>query len=99
MIGRHVYMNKSNTEMLYEAILTLKTVDECRAFFTDLCTIMEISSMSQRLEVARLLNKKIVYNKIAEETGASSATISRVNRCLNHGEGGYKLVLGRLQDE
>lgn len=92
-------MKRSDTEMLYKAVLALETVEECEAFFTDLCTIMEIKSMSQRLEVARLLNKKIVYNKIAEETGASSATISRVNRCLNHGADGYKLVLGRLEDE
>lgn len=89
---------KSNidNEMLYKAILTLKTAEECETFFTDLCTIMEIKSMSQRLEVAKMLSEKQVYNKIVEKTGASSATVSRVNRSLNHGAGGYKTVLERL---
>ena len=86
---------KTNTEreMLYKAILTLETVEECEAFFTDLCTIMEIKSMAQRLEVAKMLSEKQVYNTIVEKTGASSATVSRVNKSLNHGEEGYKLVL------
>ena len=92
-------MKKSENEMLYKAILSLESVEECDAFFTDLCTIMEIQSMCQRLEVAQMLSQKIVYNKIVRETGASSATISRVNRSLNHGAEGYKTVLERLKNE
>jgi len=84
--------------MLYKAVLSLQTAEECEAFFTDLCTITEIMAMSQRLEVAKLLSEGQVYNKIVEQTGASSATVSRVNRSLNYGEGGYKTVLGRIKE-
>lgn len=85
-------------DMLYKAVLQLKDVDECRRFFDDLCTIAELRSMSQRVEVARMLYEKKVYTDIARETGASTATISRVNKCLNYGENGYNLVLGRLKE-
>lgn len=85
-------------DMLYKAVLQLKDVDECRRFFDDLCTIAELRSMSQRVEVARMLSEKKIYTDIAKETGASTATISRVNKCLNYGENGYNLVLERLKE-
>jgi len=91
-------MKKDDSDlMLYKAVLTLKTAEECKEFFSDLCTVAEIKAMVQRLEVAKMLNEKQVYNKIVEKTGASSATISRVNKSLNHGENGYLKALGRLK--
>lgn len=84
---------------LFKAILSLKTEDECADFFDDICTIKEIQDLSQRLEVAEMLNRGEKYQKIEEITGASTATISRVNKCLNYGSGGYKTVLERLEDE
>jgi TrpR-related protein YerC/YecD len=77
---------------LYEAILSLKNMDECCKFFDDLCTVAELRAMEQRFEVAVLLNQGMIYNDILEKTGASSATISRVNRSLNYGAGGYEAV-------
>ena len=82
---------------LFMAILQLKDVDECYAFFEDICTINELHSLAQRLEVAALLEKNTTYNEIAAQTGASTATISRVNRCLHYGAGGYRTVLERLK--
>jgi len=84
-----------STDSLYENILKLKTVEECYRFFDDLCTISEIHSFAQRFEVAQLLNEGETFNVIAERTGASTATISRVNRCLQYGSDGYKTVLNR----
>ena len=81
---------------LFQAILSLKTVDECYNFFEDLCTVPEIKAMSQRLLVAHMLSTKRVYSDIVAETGASTATISRVNRSLNYVCDGYALVFGRL---
>lgn len=89
-------LNDKTIDQLFEVILTLKDVEECYIFFEDLCTINEIQSMSQRLEVARMLRKGCTYNQIEEETGASTATISRVKRCLNYGTDGYKMALERL---
>ena len=85
------------TGLLYEAILSLETPEECRAFFQDLCTVAELRAMAQRLEVAQLLDKGLIYNDILQRTGASSATISRVNRALQYGADGYKTVLPRLE--
>ena len=82
--------------LLYEAILALKDSEECRAFFQDLCTVAELRAMAQRLEVAQLLDQGLIYNDILQRTGASSATISRVNRALQYGADGYKTVLPRL---
>jgi len=82
--------------LLFEAILSLKTQEECRAFFQDLCTVAELKAMAQRLEVAQLLDQGLIYNDILQRTGASSATISRVNRALQYGADGYKTVLPRL---
>ena len=87
------------TDALFEAILQLKTVDECYSFFTDLCTVSELKSLSQRLEVTVMLKNKHVYNDIAAKTGASTATISRVNRCLNYGENGYNMVIERMRSK
>ncbi len=81
---------------LYHAILQLQTIDECSALFEDLCTIKELQSMVQRLEVARMLHAKSTYAEIGQATGASAATISRVNRCLEYGADGYKTILKRL---
>ena len=93
-------MNKSNKKPrnmeLYEAILSLETVEECTKFFDDLCTVSELRAMEQRFEVARLLNAGHIYNEILETTGASSATISRVNRSLQYGADGYTAVFERL---
>ena len=77
---------------LFEAILTLKTPEECYAFFEDVCTVNELLSLSQRYEVAKMLREKRTYLDIAESTGASTATISRVNRSLNYGSDGYDMV-------
>ncbi len=84
-------------DMLYQAILSLTSPEECRAFFQDLCTMAELRAMGQRLEVAQMLDAGMIYNDILERTGASSATISRVNRALQYGAGGYKAVLPRLE--
>lgn len=83
---------------LYNAILTLKTPEECYHFFVDLCTVSELKAMEQRFEVARLLNQGMIYNDILEQTGASSATISRVNRSLNYGADAYRAVFARLDE-
>lgn len=83
------------TDNLFKAILSLKTVEECYKLFEDLCTIVELQSISQRYEVAQLLQQGTKYGDIVAATGASTTTISRVNRCLNYGSGGYKLVLER----
>ena len=82
---------------LFEAILTLENEEECFEFFEDLCTVNELLSLSQRFEVASMLKKKDTYLKIAEKTGASTATISRVNRSLNYGNDGYTMVFSRMK--
>ena len=88
---------KHRNEGMYQAILTLKTVEECMAFFSDLCTVTELQAMEQRYQVAVLLNQGMIYNDILEKTGASSATISRVNRSLQYGADGYRVAFERLQ--
>jgi TrpR-related protein YerC/YecD len=92
-------LKEENIENLFEAILTLKTVDDCYAFFQDLCTVTELRAMSQRFHVAYLLEKDVIYNEIAAQTGASTATISRVNKCLLYGEDGYKSAIARLDQK
>lgn len=86
------------TEQLFEAVLLLQNKEECYRFFEDLCTVAEIKSMAQRLEVAKMLDKDCTYTDIAEKTGASTATISRVKRCLFFGADGYRRILDRLQE-
>lgn len=89
----------SNISQFYKAVLTLKNEEECKSFFEDVATIKELLEMSSRLEVASLLSQGVVFNEISSTTGASSATISRVNKCINYGDGGYKMVLDRIKDE
>ena len=82
--------------LLYESLLQLKDAEECRRFMEDLCTVTELKAMSQRIEVAMYLREGMIYQDILKRTGASSATISRVNRCYTYGTGGYRTVLDRL---
>ena len=84
---------------LFEAVLSLRDAEECRGFFQDVCTVKELIEMSQRLKVAKLLDGGANYTAINRETGVSTATISRVSRCLDYGSGGYKTVIGRLKKE
>lgn len=90
---------KEDLDMLFNAILELKDIDECYKFFEDIATITELKAISQRIQVAKMLREKRVYTEIAEATGASTATISRVNKCLNYGQGGYDLVLDRINSK
>ena len=89
-------LRDKNTDMFFNAILHLESVDECYDFFEDLCTVNELKSISQRIVVAKMLREKKVYSEIVEETGASTATVSRVNRSLQYGRGGYDLVFDRM---
>lgn len=84
---------------LFQAILTLKSQEECYSFFEDVCTVNELLSLSQRYEVAKMLREKKTYLEIAEQTGASTATISRVNRSLNYGSDGYDMVFARIAQQ
>ena len=84
-------------DQLCKAVLELKTTEECYQFFEDICTISEFKALAQRLEVARMLREKCTYDAIVERTGVSTATISRVKRCLHYGADGYGTVLGRLK--
>lgn len=84
-------------DQLFNSILTLETLEDCYIFFDDLCTVNELQSMAQRLEVARMLREGYTYHQIEADTGASTATISRVKRCLNYGNDGYKMALERLE--
>ena len=90
---------KPRNDSMYNAILQLKDVDECKKFFDDLCTVTELMAMEQRYQVATCLDKGMIYNDILAETGASSATISRVNRSLQYGSGGYAIVFERTREE
>ena len=89
-------IKKERNDEMYRAILTLKDLDECRKFFDDLCTLSELQAMEQRFQVAVLLRQGMIYTDILEKTGASSATISRVNRSLQYGADGYSVVFERL---
>lgn len=90
--------DKDRGDILYHTILSLKDMDECKRFFQDLCTVAELRALEQRFEVALLLNEGMIYNDILKRTGASSATISRVNRALHYGDDGYKQVLPRVRE-
>ncbi len=92
-------LKDDSTDALFEAILLLKNTEECYNFFEDICTISEIKALAQRLEVVKMLEDKKIYSEISEKTGASTATISRVNRCFEYGSDGYKLILKRLRDK
>ena len=90
---------KERNEDMYKAILSLRTLDECMRFFDDLCTAPELIAMEQRFRVADCLNNGMIYNDILAETGASSATISRVNRSLNYGMGAYRIIFDRMKED
>lgn len=92
-------LESTELDYLCEAILSLETKEECYKFFEDIFTINELKSVEQRLQVAKMLKQKNTYSEIASSTGASTATISRVNRCLNYGSDGYNLVLERIKWE
>lgn len=86
-------------EFFFEAVLSLKNEEECYRFFDDICTVQELKAISQRLQVAKMLDDDQVYNDIVAKTGASTATISRVNRSLHYGSDGYRIVFDRLSKE
>lgn len=90
-------IQNESTDKLFKAIVSLENIEECYRFFEDICTIKEIQSITQRLEVATLLRDKKTYTEIEEITGASTSTISRVNRVLNYGQEGYNLILDRIE--
>ncbi len=90
---------RDDIDKLFQAILMLETDEDCYRFFEDICTINEIHAIAQRLEVAKLLNDKKTYSEIEEMTGASTATISRINKCLVYGADGYKLVLAKMENK
>lgn len=91
-------LDKERMSLLYRAVLSLKTEEECAAFFEDVCTVQETEAIAQRIEVACRLSRGKSYVDINKSTGASTATICRVSRCLNYGSGGYKTVIGRLEE-
>ena len=93
------FLNKPSSGILYEAIASLQDVEECKKFLQDLCTISELKAMEQRMEVAMLLDQGLIYSEILELTGASSATISRVNRCLHYGADGYRTIIPRMKEK
>lgn len=92
-------IKNDSTSKLFKAILSLETEEECKKFLEDICTIKEVQDMGQRLVTAELLDAGVNYNAISKQVGTSAATISRVSRCLNYGNGGYRLVLERLKEE
>ncbi len=92
-------MKDLNVEFLFQAVLKLESMEECYKFFGDLCTINELRSISQRLTVAKMLDDRKVYSDIVAQTGASTATISRVNRSLNYGNDGYRIVFDRMDNK
>lgn len=92
-------LKSDEMDFFFKAILSLETIDECYKFFDDIATINEVKSLAQRLQVAKMLKDKKIYNEIVDKTRASTATISRVNKCLNYGSDGYKIILERLSAE
>jgi TrpR-related protein YerC/YecD len=93
------HRKKPRNEAMYKAILSLQNVEECMKFFDDLCTVTELMALEQRYQVAVCLHNGMIYNDILAETGASSATISRVNRSLQYGSGGYDIAFSRLKEK
>lgn len=89
-------IKSAQADSLFEAVLKLENLEECYRFFEDICTIKEVQAIAQRLEVAKLLKQNKTYNEIESETGASTATISRINRSLNYGADGYKIIFEKL---
>lgn len=99
MIATEDKLRTDEMDQFLKAVLTLQNVEECYRFFEDVCTVRELKEMAQRFMVAKMLNEKCVYAHIAQTTGASTATISRVNRSLSYGNDGYRLVLSRIEAE
>ena len=99
MTFREIKFKRADIDELFEAVLTLKDSEDCYRFFEDICTINEIHAIAQRLQVAKLLSEKKTYNEIESMTSASTATISRINKCLMYGADGYKRVLARLKEK
>ena len=93
------FLDKRNSDALYRAIVSIRDEEECRRFLEDLCTVSELKALAQRMDVAMLLDEGLIYSEILDKTGASSATISRVNRCLHYGAGGYQTVVARLREK
>ncbi len=91
-------IDENSAKRFYQAVLALRTEEECRSFFEDVCTIKELQDLTQRLQVAFLLEEGQNYQEISKATSVSSATISRVNRCLNYGDGGYRTVIRRVRE-
>lgn len=92
-------LHNQNTDLFFNSVLKLESLEECYAFFEDVCTVKEIQSIAQRVVVAKLLTEGMIYSDIVEKTGASTATISRVNRSLNYGNDGYEVVFSRLKND
>jgi len=92
-------IHSESADRLFKAILSLKDTEECYNFFEDICTITEIKDMCQRLDTAFLIDEGISYQKISDQIGVSTATISRVSRCLNYGAGGYRAVIDRMKED
>ena len=95
-MSKNIPINE-DTDKLFDAVRHLESVEECYAFFDDLCTVAEVNAIVQRFGVARMLDEGLTYAEIEERTGASTATISRINKCLTHGEGGYRLAITKLK--
>lgn len=93
------FYDKPSSDLLYQALLQVHTLEECRQFLQDLCTVSELKAMEQRMEVAMLLDQGLIYSEILERTGASSATISRVNRSLSYGTGAYEKIFARYKKQ
>ena len=93
------FLDKPSSGTLYKAIAALQNEEECRRFLEDLCTVSELKAMEQWMDVATLLDDGLIYSEILERTGASSATISRVNRCLHYGADGYRTIIPRLKEK
>ncbi|MCL1858071.1 MAG: YerC/YecD family TrpR-related protein [Oscillospiraceae bacterium] len=91
-------IKSDDLDYLFHAVMSLENIEEFYSFFDDICTVAEVSEMSKRLKAAKMLKNGIVYNEISEITGLSTATISRVNRCLKYGSGGYNIVIDRLEN-
>lgn len=91
-------IKSDDLDLLFNSILKLETIEECYNFFEDIATINEVKSLAQRMHVAKLLSEKKTYTEIAEITGASTATISRVNKCLNYGSNGYNMIINRINN-
>ena len=89
--------DKTTLNELYSAVLSLESKEECEAFFEDICTIQELEALTQRLQVAKLIKSGMSYSEVNKQTGASTATICRVGKCINYGNGGYEMVLDRIK--